>query len=630
MSRIDEPSPAPSAPWLDTLERRSLTLEGLCCPFLLCPAAAELATRLSSARAFLSRGGAAKCVTAVLLGPTGAGKSTLFNALIRRANASPVSDDIRCFTDRPYVAGDPRWKPLISIPEALNPCFIEADLGDLLLCDLPDVDGVLQQHWEVARRLIEQCDIVVVVTSPEKRADFRVHDEIRCWAARKRWLFVLNRADQIPEESREKAVQDWDRRLEEGGLHPDGTCRFLVSALQPHRFEFAEFRRTLLERDYRKDLEHLRWDGFCGHLQYATGDEILGPLRELAAALEEAENGLRQGLSETYRQALSRPRTVAAFRQAVIHQAWRWTAERTTGFAALAAWLRTRWFHVLATYRLVRLGFRRLSLWEVAAASFYALRAALTGVLPLKRIVDAMTPDLKRELSRTAQDVRRILEDHRLATPGVLPEEEARTTAPPPASTPATNSPPEGWIESTLHRLMGEPGDPGLLEDLQAAVEEQAEQIVAAATRPWVNGLANLLPFCVLADIAIRIGYAWVLTAWYAGAENAEYLPANFYGLALGLLGLSILPGHWLIASRIAGQLRRLNPSQDFRITAPTVLEPLAARRRELELLIANAESLRGQAGQVRKMLSADLPGAAAMIQANRNGQRTQQAMGAA
>jgi len=46
---------------------------------------------------------------AILLGGTGVGKSTLFNALIQKPDASPVSDSRRCFTSRPYVAVSSQW-----------------------------------------------------------------------------------------------------------------------------------------------------------------------------------------------------------------------------------------------------------------------------------------------------------------------------------------------------------------------------------------------------------------------------------------------------------------------------------------------------------------------------------------
>ncbi|GAB4135454.1 MAG: hypothetical protein Kow0040_20480 [Thermogutta sp.] len=599
---------SPEAALIEPLLEDVRELAALCRPFLFWSPAYEMNERLKTAQNFAHRDDAPAFAAAVLLGPTGAGKSTLFNALIRRDDASPVSSSVRCFTDRPYVAAAPGLKPLIHIPDELNPQFVDADLGEVILCDLPDIDGVVREHWETARRLIEQSDIVVYVTSPDKRADFRVHEEVRRWAVRKRWLFVLNRADQLAEEERQKIVEDWDRRLHAAGFHPDAASRFLVSAAQPHRFEFAEFRRALLEHDYRRDRQRLRGDGICGHLQHAAAEEILEPLRAKAAELARAEDRLSEKVRAAYRKAWTRRRAEDAFRQAVAQQAWRLTAERTSAFASLTAWLRTRWYHLTAAYRLFRLGFYRFSLWGAAAASLDAVRALLTGVLPLKRILEALGPDLEADLAQVANDVRRTLEDHELPA---ATERTEKTTPTPPTDDPSADGAADRLLNWLTQRLGLEAGDSELLDELRASVEETAEEVASHAVRPWVNLVANVLPFVILADASIRIGRAWVASAWYAGG-SAEYPPLAFYGLAAGLLAVSVLPGYWLIASRIAAQGRRLNPAAAFHVDSPAVLEPLAARRRELEELIRKAEHLRRKAARVRKMISAGLPGAAA------------------
>ena len=597
----------PEASMIAPLLEDARELAALCQPFLLWPPALEMMRRLAAAEEFARRDDAPAFALAVLFGPTGAGKSTLFNALIRQEDASPVSDTVRCFTDRPYVAAAADLKPLIHIPENVHPRFIEAELGGAVLCDLPDIDGAVREHWDTARRLIEQSDIVIYVTSPDKRADFRVHEEVRRWAARKRWLFVLNRADQIPEQDRQEVVEDWDRRLREAGFSPDAGCRFLVSALQPHRFELADLRRALLERDYRGDRHRLRADGICGHLQHAAAEELLEPLRAKAAALLGAEERSRQKVQAAYHQAWTRRRAEEAFRQAVAQQVWRWTAERTSAFAALTAWLRTRWYHLTATYRLFRLGFYRFSLWGAAAASLDALRAILTGVLPLKRIQEAMGPALEAELAQVANDVRRTLEDHGLPCPA----EPTKEAPQPPSGDPSDEGAFDRRLNWLLRRLGVETGDSKLLEEIRTTVEETAEEAASRVARRWVNVLANVLPFVILADASIRIGRAWVASGWYAGGTH-DYPPLGFYGLAAGLLAVSVLPGYWLIASRIAAQLKRLKPAETFRVTSPAVVEPLAVRRRELEEIIRKAEQLRRKAVQVRTMVAAGLPGAVA------------------
>jgi type VI protein secretion system component VasK len=133
--------------------------------------------------------------------------------------------------------------------------------------------------------------------------------------------------------------------------------------------------------------------------------------------------------------------------------------------------------------------------------------------------------------------------------------------------------------------------------------------VVAQAIRPWVNVLANVLPYLVLTDIAIRILSVWVQW-WFPHGKHVEYLPGTFYWLALGLFALSIIPGYWFVTWLINRCLQQTEPAQTFTLTSSPVLEPLSANCRQLDELIRQAESLRRTATQLRHNLAPHLPGA--------------------
>lgn len=568
------------------------------------PAAAEMTVRLDRALQYLQAETVPAVVQAVLLGPTGAGKSTLFNSLIRRPGASPVSDAERCFTKTPYVAVSQACRPLVAVPEELRPQFVESPLlGRLVLCDLPDIDGVLAEHWDIARQIVEQSHIVVYVTSPEKRADFRVHEEVRRWAERKRWLFVLNRADEIPEGALEEVCRDWDRRLKELGFDPDERNRFVVSAKHPQRFQFDLLRRELIEHDYRQDLRQLRDEVFLAHVQYATSPTVLAPLQDKIAQLRQAEERFADEIRRVYQRGFQEPRVAAAFRAIVRQQVWQSLARRLWGIASLTAWVHARWHYLMAGYRLLRLGVYGPSLWGIARATMAALRAFVTGIWPLKEVLEKLGSDTKWRLKQLAADIHRTLEDHQLAE--VLTS-QGPDTAEPPSSSPATTL--KTSLEQIVVGLLNEETDQELLLELRNEVDEQAEELASRVAKWWVNVAANLLPTAVLVDIAVRLGWAWVGSAWYLNLSRANYPPAGFYWLAMALLVLSVLPGHWLVSVRTNGQINRLRPSEDIRIANSALLRPLQEVRGLLNDVVTQARALHQQACQLRQAL-AHLPG---------------------
>ena len=225
---------------MKALEREAATLEGI-------PAARQMALRLEQAlRRLATLDAVRRPLQVALLGGTGVGKSFLFNALVGRADASPTSDAERCFTRQPHIAVTEQERPLVQVPAELHPVFIPGTTAGLALCDTPDVDGMMQTNRDVARSLIEQSDLVVYVADPDKRADFAIAQEVREWAGRKRWFFVMNKMDRY-EADFPKIRVDFDRRLREFGFDPDDTGRFLLSARHPERYDFPRLYTALFQ-----------------------------------------------------------------------------------------------------------------------------------------------------------------------------------------------------------------------------------------------------------------------------------------------------------------------------------------------------------------------------------------------
>jgi len=116
---------------------------------------------------------------AVLLGPTGAGKSTLFNAALGRPLSAPGV--VRPATRRPVAAGAAgdlavlRGDPVLA-DEALAIEWVTLDalpaaLAGHVLVDTPDFDSIEHENRRRAEALLRRADRIVLVLTPEKYGD---------------------------------------------------------------------------------------------------------------------------------------------------------------------------------------------------------------------------------------------------------------------------------------------------------------------------------------------------------------------------------------------------------------------------------------------------------------------------
>ncbi|HKY12909.1 MAG TPA: GTPase [Gaiellaceae bacterium] len=192
--------------------------------------------RVQAARAVVERAGqrlglGVDDTVIALAGPTGAGKSTVFNSL---AGESLVAVSRRRPTTSVATAavwGDAGRELLDWLEVPRRHTASNGDLSGLVLLDLPDYDSVEIDHRLEVERLIGLVDLLVWIVDPQKYADSALHDRyLRGLAEYEESMFVvLNQSDVLPRSAVEACRDDLRRLLSEDGL--DGVPVLAASAL---------------------------------------------------------------------------------------------------------------------------------------------------------------------------------------------------------------------------------------------------------------------------------------------------------------------------------------------------------------------------------------------------------------
>ncbi len=278
------------------LDRRLTALAGAC----------ELAEGrldadvVADARAVTAKAGARlglgiETTVVALAGPTGAGKSQLFNALTGTELASVSRRRPTTSAGQAAAWGDGA-DPLLDWLEIPRRHRLDADgLRGLVLLDLPDFDSVETAHRLEVDRVVALADLVLWVVEPQKYADAALHERyLRPLASHSAAMgVVLNQADLLGEADVAAWRRDAERLLSEDGLR--GVPLVVVSARTGDGVD--RLRRVLAERVAERGAAVARLsadvDAAASALAHTCGEGraagVRGEDRErLLAALEDA------------------------------------------------------------------------------------------------------------------------------------------------------------------------------------------------------------------------------------------------------------------------------------------------------------------------------------------------------
>jgi len=210
---------------------------------------------------------------AVLAGPTGVGKSSLFNAIL---DVDLAEAGVRRPTTSRPTAAVVSTEPVGELMTHLGlgawhhvAVSTHPSLESLVLVDLPDHDSVETANRARAAEVVAVADRLLWVVDPEKYADASVHEDLLAPLHEHAGVLtvVLNRMDRLPEDDQGEVAGDLRRVLRREGLG-----RVEVVATSALTGEGLEEVRGLLSRSI---TEHR-----------AANERIAADLRALAADLD--------------------------------------------------------------------------------------------------------------------------------------------------------------------------------------------------------------------------------------------------------------------------------------------------------------------------------------------------------
>ncbi|OCW59893.1 GTPase [Trueperella bernardiae] len=165
---------------------------------------------------------------AVLVGGTGSGKSTMFNAITELDFAD--SGDIRPTTERAAACTFD-----VDASELLDYLQVDPDrriehssiltvgndrLDGLVLLDLPDHDSVALAHSAQVDRLLPMADLLIWIVDPQKYADEVLHKGFfeTLGGRQEAMVVVMNQIDRVPADQRATLLGDLRSLLDRDGL----------------------------------------------------------------------------------------------------------------------------------------------------------------------------------------------------------------------------------------------------------------------------------------------------------------------------------------------------------------------------------------------------------------------------
>ena len=282
-----------------------------------------------------------------LAGATGAGKSSLFNALVgaevaRTSRQRPTTSlALGVVAESEHLrTGSTALLDWLGVPQRHDVPVSDRHRDGLMLLDLPDHDSVVAEHRVRADHVTQRADLLIWVTNPQKYADGVLHSEyLAPLAGKPRGLVVvvLNQIDRLSPQDAAACLADLARLVKQDGLDAE-----VVATSATTGAGLEELREVISEAVQRRTAMAAR---LSSELTGAA-DLVLTRLPERPDAARATERA-HATLTAALEQAAGVPLVVAAVRGSAVRDA-----------VAHTGWPPTRWVQRFRRDPLRSLGLR--------------------------------------------------------------------------------------------------------------------------------------------------------------------------------------------------------------------------------------------------------------------------------
>ena len=280
-----------------------------------------------------------------LAGATGAGKSSLFIALVgaevaRTSRPRPTTSlALGVVAERPDLrAGSSSLLDWLGVPQRHDVPVSETHPDGIVVLDLPDHDSVDAEHRVRADHITQRADLLVWVTNPQKYADGVLHtDYLAPLAGQRGVVVVLNQIDRLSAKDAAACLADLERLV-----RLDGVDATVIATSATTGAGLPELRALIAAAVQRRTAMTARLSAeFTG-----AADLVLATLPSRPEAGRETERAHAR-LTSTLEAAAGVPLVVEAVRGSALRDA-----------VAHTGWPPTRWVQRLRRDPLRSLGLR--------------------------------------------------------------------------------------------------------------------------------------------------------------------------------------------------------------------------------------------------------------------------------
>ena len=302
---------------------------------------ARLEHNLALASDYCSREDLKRPLIITLAGGTGVGKSYIFSALCGVDGLSPSSPSVRGFTRKLYISASEENRCFLPFSSA-DANFVDISLPGLVLIDTPDLDTIHADNARIAKETVAASDIIICVTTPDKRSDFIVNQNVIEWAERKRWFFAMNKSD-TADAPGDQLRRDFIGRLKTLGFEDCNQATFVFSAVDKNNIEFKNFRENIVSARSLQSNRLLKQEVCLRQFIHAFNHEqIIERLLKLLMELKNSREIFKSRLMEIENSIAGSESICNAAQQAFL--AWAYlSVSRRRSFFLLPYLLVNRW-----------------------------------------------------------------------------------------------------------------------------------------------------------------------------------------------------------------------------------------------------------------------------------------------